>query len=192
MVARVAAAAALCLLAPDLTRAQPSPLEPTLTLSGGYAGFLDESVIPHGALGLGAEWMITRRVTVGPEVLVMIGPGSDRDVFVLGVVRVGLLPFNARVAPFVTAGGGLMRHDDRFGGVSFSATEGVVMAGGGVRVRITPRIYVAPEVTVGWEPHLRASVSVGMRGRGRGGPRRYRHPLGRTRARTGSRRICSN
>lgn len=66
------------------------------------------------------------------------------------------------VAPYVVAGGGLMRHSNQFGGRSFSSTEGAVIAGGGVRVRVTDRVFLAPEVTVGWEPHVRASVSVGI------------------------------
>jgi hypothetical protein len=131
--------------------------------TGGYAGFLDESLIEHGVVGAGMEWVLTPRIAVGPEVLYMIGPGSDRDLFVLGVVRFGILPFTRRVVPIAIAGGGFMVHADRFNGETFRSSEGSFVLGGGVRVDVSPRVYVAPEVSIGWEPHVRASVNVGIR-----------------------------
>ncbi|MBA2355021.1 MAG: hypothetical protein H0V80_10175 [Acidobacteria bacterium] len=159
----IAVATTLTALSPGVAGAQQVLPRSALTASGGYALFVDELLIPHAVVGVGAEWLATPRIAVGPELLYMVGPGSDRDLFVLGVVRVGIRPFSARVAPFVTAGGGLMRHSSRFGGRAFSATEGAYVAGGGVRIAVTPRVSLAPEVTTGWEAHLRASVSVGIR-----------------------------
>ena len=89
----------------------------------------------------------------------MVGPGDDRDTFVLGVARIGVLPFTSRVAPFFTVGAGLMTHSDRYGGRSYSSTEGALIVGGGVRINATSRIFIAPEFTMGWEPHIRASVT---------------------------------
>ena len=134
-----------------------------LTLTAGYAGFIDESLIKHVVGGGGAEWVVIPRIAVGPEVLYMVGPGSDRDLFIVGMARVGILPFNRRIIPFATAGGGLMVHWDRFGRETFRTTEGAFMFGGGVRVALARNVYVAPEFTIGWEPHLRASVNVGIR-----------------------------
>lgn len=147
---------------PVKAQAQSSPRGPSVTVTGGYAGFLDDAVISHGAVGAGIEWVLTPRIAVGPEVLYMVGPRSDRDVFMLGVARFGIRPFSTAVAPFVVAGGGLMRHSNQFGGRSFSSTEGAFIVGAGVKVRATDRVFVAPEVTVGWEPHMRASVTVGV------------------------------
>lgn len=155
-------AAALLIVASASARAQPAANRANVTFGGGYAGFLDDAVINHGVAGAGAEWVLAPRLAVGPEVLYMVGPDSDRDVFVLGVVRVGIRPFSTAVAPYVVAGGGLMRHSNRFGGRSFSSTEGAFIVGGGVRVRASDRVFVAPELTVGWEPHVRASVNVGI------------------------------
>jgi len=165
MLTRAIAAVVITLTAwsPGAARAQQPLARTTLRASGGYALFVDDLLIPHGVVGVGAEWVATPRVAVGPELIYMVGPGSDRELFVLGVVRVGIRPFSARVAPFLVAGGGLMRHTARFGGRAFSATEGAYVAGGGVRLAVTPRVTVAPEVTIGWEAHLRASVGVGLR-----------------------------
>jgi hypothetical protein len=158
-----AVAAVLFMLTPALGLAQTSAV-PNLTFSGGWAGFVDDGRIDHGAFGGGLEWVLTPRIAIGPEVLYMVGPDDDRDLFVLGVARIGILPLRSRVAPFVTAGGGSMTHSDTFyGGQSYSSTEGAFIAGGGVRINASPRVYIAPEFTIGWEPHIRASVTVGIR-----------------------------
>jgi opacity protein-like surface antigen len=155
-------AAILLVMASAQARAQPPSSRANVTFGGGYAGFLDDAVIDHGVAGAGAEWVLTPRLGVGPEVLYMIGPGSDRDLFVLGVARFGIRPFSTALAPYVVAGGGLMRHSSQFGGHSFASTEGAFIVGAGVRVRLADRVFVAPEVTAGWEPHVRVSVSVGI------------------------------
>ena len=139
----------------------PSPV-PGVTVSGGYAGFIDEGLIDHGTLGAGAEWVLTRHVAVGPEVIYAIGPGSDRDLFVLGVVRAGVLPYSRPVVPFVTAGAGLMRNSMSFRGSSFSSSEGAFVFGGGVRLRLSSRAFGAPEFVFGWEPHVRVGVTAGF------------------------------
>jgi len=158
-----AVAAVLFMLTPALGLAQTSAV-PNLTFSGGWAGFVDDGRIDHGAFGGGLEWVLTPRIAIGPEVLYMVGPDDDRDLFVLGVARIGILPLRSRVAPFVTAGGGSMTHSDTFyGGQAYSSTEGAFIAGGGVRINASPRVYIAPEFTIGWEPHIRASVTVGIR-----------------------------
>lgn len=161
-IAVVAVATALRLLAPAVVAAQ-SAATPDLTLAIGHADFLDDGRIGHTSFGVGAEWVVVPRLTIGPEVLYMVGPGDDRDTFVLGVARIGVLPFSSRVVPFFTIGAGLMTHRDRFGSQSYSSTEGAWIGGGGVRFNATSRIFIAPEFTVGWEPHIRASVSVGIR-----------------------------
>ncbi len=143
--------------------AQRETARASVVLTGGYAGFVDERIINHTAFGGGGEWILTSRVAVGPEVLYLTGPGSDRDLFVLGVARFGILPFERRVVPFATAGGGLMMHSDRFNGQTFRSSEGAFVFGGGVRVVVSRRVYIAPELAIGWEPHVRASVNVGIK-----------------------------
>lgn len=80
-----------------------------------------------------------------------------------GNVTFDLLFGTRPVTPFLVVGGGIFRHSDRFGGQTFSSTEGSFTAGGGVRIPIGERLYVAPELCIGWEPHYRLSVAVGWR-----------------------------
>ena len=160
---RVAVAAAILLLSISTLAHAQSAAVPALTVSGGWTGFIDEGLISHGAFGVGAEWLPTQNLSVGPELLYMVGPRDDRDLFLVGVARVGILPLRSRVAPFVTLGGGIMTHSSRFGVESYSSTEGAFIFGGGARINATPRIFIAPEYTMGWEPHMRVAVTVGIR-----------------------------
>ena len=145
-------------------RAVASARLPVVEGSAGYAGFLDESLVDHGVIGGAARWYVTDRVSVGPELVYMVGPGRDRDLIAtanlqLDLVRAG----GGAVQPYALVGAGFFRHTDGFGQVTFSSVEGAVTGGGGVRLAITPRLTIAPELRLGWEPHLRVGVTVGYR-----------------------------
>ncbi|HEV3484015.1 MAG TPA: hypothetical protein VG106_01305 [Vicinamibacterales bacterium] len=132
----------------------------------GHAAFLDEDPIEHSIFGGSVRFALTPRLSVGPEIVYMIGPGHDRDMFVTGNLWFDLLGADGgsprRVTPYLIAGGGLMRHRDEFF-ADFTANEGAVTGGIGVRIAVTDRWYVAPEARLGWEPHSRLAVTVGYR-----------------------------
>ena len=134
---------------------------------GGHAGFIDESLIRHTVLGASGRLYLSPRVSVGPEFVYMRGPGFDRDLFLTGNVTIDLLApaVSARrgtVNPFLVAGGGLMRHSDRFGSSTFASSEGAVTGGAGARVWLTDRVYALGEFRLGWEPHYRVTGGVGI------------------------------
>jgi len=129
---------------------------------GGWVGFVDESPVNHGIFGGAVKWHPSPRVAIGPEVVYMIGPGSDRDLFVTGNVTFDV--FAGRpVTPFFVVGGGMMHHTENFGFQKFSSNEGAFTGGGGVRFAIGDRFYIAPEARLGWELHSRLSVAAGWR-----------------------------
>jgi hypothetical protein len=158
--------------AADSPASQPSPsLAPAfrqaVEVVGGYAGFLDEGLVDHVIAGATVRYRLGRIISLGPEIVFMIGPGTDRDVFLTGNVTFDFLvpadgPRPGTVSPFVVAGGGLMIHRTRFGGSEFSTTEGAVTGGGGVRVWITRRIYAMGAYRAGWEPHMRIDGGIGV------------------------------
>ena len=76
---------------PAICAAQEGP-RASVDLSGGYVGFGDEGLIDHFAIGSGMQWAITRRLSVGPEIVYMIGPHADRDVFVTVKAVFGFIP----------------------------------------------------------------------------------------------------
>lgn len=132
--------------------------------TAGWAGFVDDATIEHTVWGIGARVPLGSRLSVGPEVLYMIGPGSDRDVFVLGSlwVDLGPQPEAARVVPYLVVGGGYEWHSDRFATGRYVSGEGAFTAGGGARVHLNDRIYLGGEARIGWELHLQATAHVGV------------------------------
>jgi len=136
-------------------------------VTAGYAGFLDDALIDHAIVGGSLRYRLGRRVSVGPEIVYMTGPGTDRDIFVTGNVTIDFLvpaggPRPGTISPYVVAGGGFMVHRSRFKAEGFSSTEGAVTGGGGVRVWVTERIYVVGQYRAGWEPHIRVDGGVGV------------------------------
>lgn len=135
---------------------------PSVEVQAGGAGFVDDATIHHRVLGGAARFPLSPRLTVGPEVIYFVGPGSDRDLTVTGNVWFDVTRAQ-RVTPFLVGGAGLFRHSQRLAGGTFSSGEGAFTGGGGVRVDLGRGWYVAPEVRVGWELHLRTSVAFGRR-----------------------------
>ena len=134
---------------------------------GGYAGFIDDSLIGHSVFGAGGRLHLSPRVSVGPEIVYMRGPGSDRDLFLTGNLTVDLMARAAgarrgTVNPFLVIGGGLMRHSSRFASTTFTSTEGAVTGGAGARAWLTDRVYALGEFRLGWEPHYRVTGGVGV------------------------------
>jgi hypothetical protein len=134
---------------------------------GGHAGFIDESFVDHAVFGASGRIHLSRRISIGPEVVFMRGPRFDRDLFVTGNLTFDFLtpPFEARkgtVNAFLVTGAGLMRHSDRFGPTTFTSSEGAVTGGGGARVWLTDRVYALGEFRLGWEPHYRVTGGVGV------------------------------
>jgi len=139
---------------------------PAVEFLAGYAGFVDDATIDHGVIGGAARVYLTPRVAVGPELVYMRGPNSDRDLFLTGNLTFDVLPpQNGKprgVTPFLVAGGGFFQHSDRFGASEFTSYEGAFTAGGGVRGWMTDRFYVLADVRFGWELHARVNGGIGI------------------------------
>lgn len=160
--------AALAFLLPvsALAQTEDRPSRTRLEATGGYAGFADDALIDHAVIGGAMRFYVSRRLSVGPEVTYMVGPGSDRDLMLTGNVTFDLLrsPDDRarRVMPFIVGGAGLFRSTRRFGQTSYSSTEGAFTGGTGVRVQLTDRLYVAPDFRLGWELHFRITATIGV------------------------------
>jgi hypothetical protein len=163
--ALIAALVALSAGNADAQSADARPA-PALELLAGYAGFVDDATIDHLILGTAARFHLTPRLAIGPELVYMRGPASDRDWFLTGNLTFDVLtPRNGRprrVSPFLVGGGGFMQHNDRFGDRTFTSYEGAFTAGGGVRAWITDRVYALADVRFGWELHGRLNGGIGI------------------------------
>jgi hypothetical protein len=145
--------------------AAPASAQTAVEATGGMAGFVDDAVIGHGVIGVGTRTYITPRVSIGPELVYMRGPGNDRDLFLTGNItyEFGQPNTRGRFVPFVVAGGGFMRHSNRFGqnaSTAFSSYEGAAIGGGGVRWYVTDRLSIAGDWRIGWELHTRFAGQV--------------------------------
>lgn len=134
---------------------------PEVRATAGWGGFIDESWINHVIFGGSVRYYLARRVALEPEVLYMRGPGTDRDVTVIPHISYDFRP-GKPVRPYIIGGAGLLHHSEKFGPTPFTDNEWTANFGVGVRVPVTPRVFVAPEFRIGWEPTLRIAGSVGF------------------------------
>ena len=70
-----------------------------------------------------------------------------------------------RVRPYLVAGGGVLHSRFRFPGAlreRFSSNEFTGGGGGGLRIRVSDRLWLSPEFRFGWEPIVRITVSAGF------------------------------
>jgi hypothetical protein len=161
-------AIALLMASPARLAAQPALNTPAAAIDivGGYAGFIDEALVDHAVVSTTVRYHLTRRISLGPELVYMVGPGNDRDLFLTGNLIFDFIgaaaPRPPAVRPYVVVGGGLMRHSNRFSERTVSAVEGAWTAGGGVRIRLTDRVYALGEFRLGWEPHVRTTGGVSV------------------------------
>jgi len=150
----------LILLFTVSAEAQQKP-RPEIKVTAGWVGFIDEDWIDHTVVGGSARIYLTTRLGVEPEVLYMIGPGSDRDVTVIPQLS---FDFGARekVRPYLIGGVGWMHHSQKIGPIRFTNNEWVGNGGVGAKFFFTPRLFVAPEFRIGFETILRATGSIGF------------------------------
>ena len=139
-------------------QAQDKPV-PEIRFISGWTGFIDESWIHHAAVGGSLRYYLTRRLSLEPEFLYLIGPGSDRDITLIPHVSLDFRP-GKPLRPYVIGGAGLHRFTDR--PISFTVHTWVVNGGFGVRIPLGSRLFVAPEARIGFETALRFSGSLGF------------------------------
>ncbi|HXG32819.1 MAG TPA: hypothetical protein VNJ11_05595 [Bryobacteraceae bacterium] len=126
----------------------------------GWAGlgcFVDESWcdVPHAVVGFGPQLYFSRSWSFAPEFLYARG-SWDYDLILLPSLAVNLRSRGA-VRPYAIFGFGLLRHHAR----NVSGTGWTLQGGLGVKMFVNPKVYVAPEIRLGWEPFLRVGAGVG-------------------------------
>lgn len=141
----------------------------------GFADFTEFGELRHTVVGGSLRLYLTRRLSVEPELLYMRRNRQDEDYVIVPHIAFDLRDPRARVVPYVIGGVGLLHHRGRFnrltstGIVEDTVTSNTWSANGGagVKIYLTDRLFVAPDVRVGWEPVLRGTVSIGYTFSGR-------------------------
>jgi len=136
--------------------------ERKISLEGGlgFSNFPDESSQYHIVAGGTARFRLFRGLGLMPEFTYMYRSRQDRDFLLLPNV-IWEFRRDRRIVPYVVAGAGLLYHRETWDHASWSASAWIVAAGFGTRIFLTDRVFAAPEFRIGWEPHIRATFSIG-------------------------------
>jgi hypothetical protein len=125
----------------------------------GYSTFLDESPQNHLVAGGSAHVYVTRRFSVGPEVLYMYHNEFDKDLTASLNVAWDFKG-GPRMQPYVAGNIGVLRQYGGGPGVSFVVHDWSYGAGLGVKVALTKRLFLVPDFRIGLEPIFRATIGV--------------------------------
>ena len=144
------------LLSPVTARAQ-SATRGQVEVRGitGYSTFLDESSQNHFVGGGSAQIYLTRRFSVGSEVLYMYRNEFDEDLIAAAHFAWDFKG-NSRVQPYVAGHIGVLRHF----APRFSVNSPTYGAGLGVKITLTDRLALVPDFRLGVEPILRATIGI--------------------------------
>lgn len=149
---------AACLAASNLLPAQRPP--PELRASAGLACFVDEAWcdVPHAAVGVAPHLYFSRSWSFSPEFL-YTRSSWDYDLIFLPSLAANLR-HEGSVRPYAIVGFGILRHRDlRFR--TIGGTDWSLQGGFGFKIFLSPKVYVAPEFRLGWEPVFRLGASIG-------------------------------
>ena len=153
--------------AQDSEELTPPKVEGKVIVGG--ANFREE--IPHGVAGAAFRVYVTKRLSIEPEYLYLYHSEHDQDQIIQPNVAYDFTDPRKRFVAYGIASVGMLHHKGRFFGNDFdtgeprvfdtSFTTWTASIGGGVKMFVTKRFFISPEVRVGREPNFRATVNVG-------------------------------
>jgi hypothetical protein len=127
--------------------------------------------LEHKLVGGAVRAYVTKRLSIEPEYLYLRRSKDDQDNLVQMNVAYDFTDPTKRFVPYGIAGAGVLHNRGRVFGSDFvtgtpfvreiSFTTWTASAGGGVKIFLTKRLFVSPELRLGREPTVRASINVG-------------------------------
>ena len=126
----------------------------------GLTDFLDEAPLHHFLACSSVRIRIAGGLGLEPELTYLSRSEHDRDLLLIPNV-VYELQRRGRIVPYFIGGAGLMRHFEKWGPLEWSGDWIYATGGFGTKLFLTRRLFVAPEVRIGWEPSLRISGTLG-------------------------------
>ncbi|HEX5601693.1 MAG TPA: outer membrane beta-barrel protein [Pyrinomonadaceae bacterium] len=127
--------------------------------------------LEHTLVGGSVRAYVTKRLSLEPEYLYLRRSEDDQDHLVQMNVAYDFTDPTKRFVPYVIGGAGVLHNRGRISGNDFvtgapfvrdiSFTTWTASAGGGVRIFLTNRLFVSPELRLGREPTFRATINVG-------------------------------
>ena len=127
--------------------------------------------LEHKLVGAALRAYVTKRLSIEPEYLYLRRSEDDQDNLVQMNVAYDFTDPTKRFVPYGIAGVGVLHNRGRVFGSDFvtgapfvreiSFTTWTASAGGGVKIFLTNRLFVSPELRLGREPTVRATINVG-------------------------------
>jgi hypothetical protein len=135
---------------------------PGISLEGslGFSNFPDESSLYHYVAGGTARFRLFKGLSFVPEFTYMYRSQRDRDFLLLPNLAWDFRR-GTRVVPYLIGGAGLLHHRETWDHSEWSASALIFAGGFGAKVFLNQRIFIAPELRIGWEPHIRVTCSIG-------------------------------
>jgi hypothetical protein len=126
----------------------------------GYSSFPDDG--PHHFVSGGSVRLyFTQRLAFEPEFLSMYHSREDLDLHLVPNLVFDFTRRESRLKPYLIGGVGIQWHRGLTGAGYYWSRSATANIGVGSKIFLTERLYVAPEVRLGWEPILRIAGSVG-------------------------------
>ncbi len=127
--------------------------------------------LEHKVVGVAMRAYVTKRLSIEPEYLYMRRSEDDQDHYVQANVAYDFTDPTKRAVVYGIAGAGVLSNKGRVFRSDFvtgaprvdeiSFTTWTASAGAGVKIFLTNRLFVSPEVRLGREPTVRATINVG-------------------------------
>jgi len=131
----------------------------------------DNESYPHFVVGAATRIHISRHWAIEPEFNYMRRSSNDEDYIIQPNLVYEFKTSSDRVVPYLIGGVGFIRHQSVYRDTNFVTGAPVTFdtsyktwtanAGGGLKVFISKHLFVAPEARIGYQPTLRATVSIG-------------------------------
>jgi hypothetical protein len=127
--------------------------------------------LEHKLVGGAVRVYVTKRFSIEPEYLYLRRSENDQDNLVQMNVAYDFTDPRKRIVVYGIAGAGVLHNRGRVFRSDFVTgapsvreivfTTWTASAGGGVKIFLTKRLFVSPELRLGREPTFRATINVG-------------------------------
>jgi hypothetical protein len=114
--------------------------------------FADDGSVTEAAGGGSVRFYFSRRWSIEPQLMFARRTTSfvqDSNLIFWGNIGLDFLPRETRVTPYWFASPGVTRHTTKFGSSKFTNSEAAIGTGLGVRIRVTDRVFVSPQMRFG-------------------------------------------
>ena len=130
----------------------------------GKSAFLDEATpFDHFVAGGSYSIFVKDWLWIEPQFVSMNGPGQDRDYVFAGGIGFNIAEDKWADLYIIVSAGILHHRNQFFDSPAFSGTDWTANGGLGVKLKISDRLFIAPEFRMGFEPFFLATVGIGYK-----------------------------